>query len=94
MALATRSPCSRVTHGHGLSGVSGWSVVGRKSALQPTSMTGMVGPQIFRTSSIHYAAEVSHEAKGFCAGHAFVVTFSNESGVSIANAMRMTCDLE
>lgn len=54
----------------------------------------MVDPQIFRTSSIHYAAEVSHEVKGFCAGHAFVVTFSNESGVSIANAMRMTCDLE
>lgn len=54
----------------------------------------MVGPQIRRTSSIHYAAEVSDEVEVLCAGHALIVTFSNESGVSIANAMRMTCDLE
>jgi hypothetical protein len=37
----------------------------------------MVGPQMERTSSIH-----------------FTVTFSSESGVSMAYAMRMTCDFE
>lgn len=43
-----------------------------KSFLHPTRMTGIPGPQIDRTSSIH-----------------FTVTFSSESGVSMANAMRM-----
>lgn len=54
MALATLSPFARVTHGQGLSGVSGWSIDGRRSALQPTRITGIVGPQILRTSSFHW----------------------------------------
>ena len=53
IASATLCPFSRVTHGQGLSGVSGWKIDGRKSALHPIRMTGMVGPQILRTSSIH-----------------------------------------
>lgn len=53
ITCATRSPCSRVTHGQGLSAVLGWLLAGRRSALQPTRMTGMVGPHIERTSSIH-----------------------------------------
>jgi hypothetical protein len=44
MACAARSPCSRVTE-------CGADV--RRSCLQPTRMTGIVGPQIDRTSSIH-----------------------------------------
>lgn len=54
MSWATRSPCSRVTHGQGLSGVLGCGVFGRRSALQPTRMTGITDPQMDRTSSIHW----------------------------------------
>jgi len=50
---------------------------GRKSDLHPTRMTGIVGPQMERTSSIHLTA-----------------TLSSESGVSMENAIRITCDFE
>ncbi len=51
---ATFSPISRVTQGQGFSGVFGCGVSGRRSDLHPTRITGIVGPHIERTSSIHY----------------------------------------
>ena len=53
IARATFSPISRVTQGHGFSGVFRCGVSGRRSDLHPTRITGIVGPHIERTSSIH-----------------------------------------
>lgn len=68
---------------------------GLRSDLQPTRMTGMVGPHMERTSSIHCGGGMNEywdvENVG---GGTFTVTLSRESGVSMAKAMRMTCDLE
>lgn len=91
ISLATRSACARETY----FSLSGAFAGGRRSALHPTSRIGIVGPHMFRTSSIHCARGVG--VRGGWENRArrtLLETFSSESGVSIANAIKMTCDLE
>ena len=94
MAAAMRSPSSLVTHLLGTSGLCS-RFSGRRSTLQPTRITGIIGPQIALTSVIHYSKMFSKDKRSREEKrYTFVVTFSKESGVSIAKAMRMTWDLE
>lgn len=93
IVCAILSPCSLLTQlpEDALPGA------GRKSALHPTRITGIVGPHIERTSSIHCGREcvslaVRNEQTGWYL--TFVSTFSRESGVSRENAMRITWDFE
>lgn len=60
MALATRSACARETNLL----ASGEEGGGRKSTLQPTSRMGIVGPQIERTSSIHWESTIGQQENG------------------------------
>ena len=93
ISLATRSACARETY----FSLSGAFAGGRRSALHPTSRIGIVGPHMFRTSSIHCARGVGVSVRGGWENRArrtLLETFSSESGVSIANAIKMTCDLE
>lgn len=90
IARATLSPISRVTQGHGLSGVFGCGTSDRRSDLHPTRITGIVGPHIERTSSIHCDCGQYKHKETECYVPAFVVTLSSESGVSRAKAMRIT----
>lgn len=84
------SPISRVTQGHRLSGVFGCGVSGRRSDLHPTRITGIVGPHIERTSSIHCCCGQHKHKEAECYILTFSVTLSSESGVSRAKAMRIT----
>ena len=90
ISTATRSACARETYCPMFGAFGG----GRRSALQPTSRIGIVGPHIFLTSSIHCERRRVRRDQASPTRHTLTDTFSSESGVSIANAIKMTCDLE
>lgn len=74
-----------------------WMALSRRSVLHATRMTGIDGPQMERTSSIHCRRGISqshvvtHQTTQLLT---FCVTLSKLSGVSTEKAMRMMCALE